>query len=232
MAVAIDSELNREAAEFSVSNNWQSDRRGPARWLYSHIARHKIYMLGILLGALGNAYGGAIMPILIGRAFNAINRPAPDTNALLTAALLVVLSQVLRAVVQFWRNFSSEVISQRIERDIRSELYASLIGKSMAFHDRQRVGEVMARVTNDVRQVNYLMTPGVNIVVGSGSFLVFPILLAPQISPQLVIVPILFVVFYALAVYRFVRRLAGSSEAERTAFGRMNAALAEVDRGR
>ena len=218
-------------AEFSVSHGWHSDRRGPARWLFSHIWRHKLHMLGILLGALGNAGGGALMPLFVGQAFNAINKPRPDVSVLVSACFLIVASQVLRAVVQLWRNFSSEIIGQRLERDIRAELYASLIGKSMAFHDSQRIGDVMARATNDVREANFLMNPGINIVIGSGSFLIFPLILAPRIHPQLIAVPLLYIVLYVFAVWHFLKRLAPRTEAVRKNFGLMNSILAEAIEG-
>ncbi len=52
----------------------------------------------------------------------------------------------------------------------------------MTFHDRQSIGDVMARATNDVREVNLMMNPGINIVVGSALFLIFPLIIAPRIT--------------------------------------------------
>lgn len=219
------------SSEFSVQREWHSDRHSPARWVFSHIWRHRIWLLGILLGALGNAGGGALMPIFIGQAFNAIGANPRDMNTFVLSCGMVVVSQLVRAVVQLVRNFSSEIIGQRIERDARDELYTSLIGKSMAFHDRQSVGDVMARATNDMREVNMLMNPGVNIVVGSASFLIFPILFAPRYHPSLVIVPIFYIVMYVLAVTYYMRRLAKATEAVRRNFGQMNATLAESIEG-
>jgi ATP-binding cassette subfamily B protein len=73
-------------------------------------------------------------------------------------------------VLQLGRNFGAELLAQRIERDVRDELYLSLLGKSMTFHNLQPVGDTMARATNDVREVNYMFA-GVNMVVGSLIFL-------------------------------------------------------------
>ena len=84
------------------------------------------------------------------------------------------------------RNFSAEIFAQRIERDVRDELYASLLGKSMSFHDMQPVGEIMARVTNDVREMNFMMNPGMNLIVGSGMFLIAPLIAAPRMYPDLI----------------------------------------------
>lgn len=101
-------------SEFSVERAWRSDQRSPVRWLFSHIWRYKIYILGILIGALGNAGGAAIMPVLVGQAFNAVIAQPPAFAALGQIAILIVFSQVVRAILQLGRNFSSEIIGQRL----------------------------------------------------------------------------------------------------------------------
>ena len=50
----------------------------------------------------------------------------------------------------------------------------------MTFHNLQPVGDTMARATNDVRQVNYLFSPGLSQVIGSFNFLIMPLILAPR----------------------------------------------------
>ena len=218
-------------AEFSVQRAWQSDRRSPIRWIFSHVKRQWIFLIGILIGALGNAGGASLMPVFIGQAFNAINKPIPDYAVLGTSALLILFSQILRGILQLGRNFSAEIIGQRLERDLRDELYGTLIGKSMTFHDRQLAGDVMARATNDVREINLMMNPGVNIVIGSASFLIFPFIFAPRISPQLIIVPLIYLIAYGIAVWRYLSRLLPVTRSVRTTFGVMNSTLAEAIEG-
>ncbi len=218
-------------SEFTVQRAWHSDRASPARWVYSHARRHWIYIIGTIIGALGNAAGASIMPMLIGEAFNAISQPQPDYAVLTRVAVLIVISQLLRSVLQLGRNFSSEIIGQRLERDLRDELYVSLIGKSMSFHDKQQVGDVMARATNDVREVNLMMNPGMNLVIGSMAFLIFPIIFAPRLHPQFIIIPSLYVVVYGLAVWWYVRQLLPVARNVRTQFGLLNTALAESIEG-
>ena len=218
-------------SEFSVQRDWHSDRRGPVRWLTSHIWRHKLWLLGIAVGAVANAAGAALSPIYAGQAFSAIARPNPDLHALLIAAISIVISQVLRACLQLVRNFSAEVIGQRLERDVRDELYASLIGKSMTFHDRQSIGDVMARATNDVREVNFLMNPGVNLVIGSSMFMIMPLIFTARLYPALLIVPIVYVIAYVIAVVAYLRELQPATESVRRDFGKLNSALAEAIEG-
>ena len=218
-------------SEFTVQRSWHPDRSTPVRWVVSHVRRHWIYFIGILIGALGNAGGAQVMPLLMGQAFNAMTQPQPDYSVLATAAVLIVVSQLVRAVLQLGRNFSAEIIGQRLERDLRDELYASLIGKSMSFHDQQKVGDIMARCTNDVREINMMMNPGVNLVLGSSAFLIFPLLVAPRIHPQLVIIPAVYVVLYVLAVWHYLSRLLPVSRKVRQNFGVMNSTLAESIEG-
>ncbi|MBN8618772.1 MAG: ABC transporter ATP-binding protein, partial [Anaerolineae bacterium] len=111
---------------------------------------------------------------------------------------------------------------------VRDELYASLLGKSMAFHDSQPVGEIMARVTNDVRELNLMMNPGLNLIIGSGFFLLMPLLVAPTVYPPLILVPAVFLAFYSFSQYRFITALNPIAQRVRSSFGVMNARLAET----
>lgn len=215
-------------SEFAITTAKPSDRRTPVRWLSSHIWRHKQFIVTLLIGAFGNAALAAVIPILIGNAFNAALEEPADLRTIGLAALLIVISQLIRAVLQLGRNFSSEVIGQRLERDTREELYLNLLGKSMAFHDMQPVGDTMARATNDVREVNRMLNPGLNLVVGSANFLIMPILFAPRYNVQLLITPVLFVIAYLFTVARYLRILSSAADRVRRAFGQMNSRLAEA----
>jgi len=219
------------ASEFTISHRWQSDRRGPVRWILSHVLRHKLYVFGVFFGAFSNAALAAYVPVLVGQAFDAVTGSAPDTHALGTTAALIAGSQLLRGVLQLTRNFSAEVIGQRLERDTRDELYVSLIGKSMSFHDLQPTGEVMARATNDVREVNFMLNPGANLVIGSANFLFMPLFVAPTIHPQLILAPIVYLLAYVGALWDYLRRLQPAANQVRQNFGEMNATLAEAIEG-
>ena len=215
--------------EFEVSRDWQSDRRGPVRWIMSHMARHKLFVFGVFIGAFGNAALAAALPVLLGRAFDAVAAQPPDVRGLTDAALILAISQLVRGFIfQLTRNACSEVIGQRLERDIRDELYASLIGKSTSFHDAQPTGDLMARATNDVRQINLMFNPGLNLVIGSANFLLMPLLVAPSIHPQLLLAPVVYLLAYVFSVRSYLRKLRPAAERVRHLFGEMNTTLAEA----
>lgn len=166
-------------------------------------------------------------PILIGRAFNIITSANPDIFILRNIALWIAGTQIARGVLQFFRNFGFELVAQRVERDIRKEMYINLLGKSMTFHSMQAVGDTMACATNDVREVNFLFSPGVNLVAGSLIFIVMPILLSPNYHPTLVVTPILFSVLYFFALRSYLKRLEPVTDEVRSSFGTLNTRLSE-----
>jgi len=215
-------------AEFTLPHIVNADRRGPVRWIWSHAIRHWWLLLMIFLGALGNAALAALVPVYIGSAFNSMLQTPPDVTVLIPFALLIGATQIIRGVLQLARNFGAEWIAQKIERDIREELYAALLGKSMTFHNLQPVGDTMARATNDVREVNLLFSPGVNLVVGSLLFLVMPFIFAPQYSPALLLTPALFTIAYGLALADYLKKLSPITDEVRASFGEMNTHLSET----
>ncbi|HOU40522.1 MAG TPA: ABC transporter ATP-binding protein [Promineifilum sp.] len=215
-------------SEFAVELRRESNRRSPGRWVLSHFSRHGGLFLIMFIGAFGNAALAAVMPIFIGIAFNAALADPPDFQRIAIAAIVILASQIARSVLQFGRNFASSVIAERIERDSRQELYLSLLGKSMTFHDLQPVGDTMARATNDVHELNLMMMPGVNLVVGSANFLIMPLILAPRYDMQLIAAPLFFIVTYVLALARYMNILSRIADRVRRAFGVMNARLAEA----
>ena len=216
------------SAEFTRTDQYTYDRRTPLRWVTSHALRHGWLVAVLVAGALGNAVMASLVPIFTGQAFNAVLGQPPMVSLLLRLTLLIGGSQLLRGVLQFGRNFGAELIAQRIERDIREELYSSLLGKSMTFHSLQPVGDTMARATNDVREVNFLFSPGINLVIGSANFLIMPIILAPTYHPALLLTPTLYIIAYFGALWLYLRELKPVTTEVRAAFGQLNTRLAEA----
>ncbi|MBX2997956.1 MAG: ABC transporter ATP-binding protein [Caldilineaceae bacterium] len=218
-------------SEFVVAEGLQSNQQGPIRWAISHLGRNKLIILAIFVGAFGNAALASAIPIYTGQAFNAVTDRGVNMTAILWATIWLVGSQFVRGALQLFRNFGSEVLAQRLERDGRQELYASLLGKSMRFHDSYPTGEMMARATNDVRELALAIAPGLNLVIGSANFLIVPVLIAPGIHPQLIATPLAFAILYVLALAFYLKELAPVTQRVRESFGRMNAGLTAAIEG-
>jgi ATP-binding cassette subfamily B protein len=218
----------RAASEFSLPKQYQTNRSSTGRWIFSHITRYWYFVVVVFIGAFGNAALAAVVPVMVGRAFNAILETPPRAEVLTGIALLIAGSQVLRSLLQLGRNFGAELIGQSLERNIRQELYVSLLGKSMTFHSLQPVGDTMARANNDVREINLMFNPGFNLVIGSGNFLIMPLIVAPTYHPALILTPLLFLIGYVIALWQYLHELGPITGNVRRSFGRLNTRLAEA----
>ncbi len=216
-----------ESAEFTLPKQYTTDRRTPARWVISHSLRIWPILLTAVIGALGNAGLLSIIQVQVGTAFNVVVAPTFDAAALTRITSIILLCALGRGVLQFARNFGFEFAAQVVERNVRRELYTNLIGKSMTFHNLQPVGDTMARATNDVREVNFLFSPGLNMVIGSLTFLIFPLVAAPRYAAELMLVPSIFIVLYFITLRVYMRGLAPITEEVRESFGALNIRLAE-----
>ena len=214
--------------EFGVEGSYSYDRRGPLRWLGSHLLRYPLLLVSFVVSALLTNVLFAAVPRLTGTAFDEVLRPEPSARRLLGIAAVVLGIVLVRGVVDIVNSFSVETLGQRLERDARDELYLSLLGKSQTFHNRQRVGDIMARAGNDVRQLNPMMNPGVALITESLLGIAIPLVFIGLIDPRLLASPLLFVIAFGFALRRYTKRLNPVSAALRQRFGAMNAGLNEA----
>ena len=220
-----------EKREFTVADEYRYNRSGPVRWIVSHVLRYPyLPLLAFLATVLNNAFYSYIQ-IFIGQGFDLITTPGWRTATLLALTLSVVGSGIGQGLTGLIRNYSMEFLAQFMERDARQELYIHLLGKSQTFHGRQRIGDIMARATNDVRMLNLMFSPGVMLIMDSFMATVVPLALIAQLQVQLLLVPLIFIVFLAITVADYNRRLKPVSIAMREQFGIINAGLAEAIAG-
>jgi ATP-binding cassette subfamily B protein len=213
--------------EFRREKEFYYNRKGPAAWILSHAMRYPLFPLAAIIAAVVNNFSYSGIQVAIGSGFDVITTPGWASSALLTVALTIGALALGQGIFGLVRNFSVEFIAQRIERDAREELYASLLGKSQTFHGRQRIGDIMARCTNDVRMLNGMFSPGVTLIIDSGMALVAPFVLVGILDYRLMLVPTLFVILLFITVYDYNRKLSPVSIGEREQFGNMNSELEE-----
>ena len=213
--------------EFRVAGEHRYNRTSPVRWLLSHIGRYWYLPLGMLLASSIDQGMMSYSQLLIGRAFEWVDGPAPIVADLARIALTLLGMRLVMGLISILQVFCREQLSQRMERDSRDELYISLLGKSLTFHGRQRVGDVMARATNDVRFLNYMISPGVGLILQSSLGLLMPLFAIATLRVELLIVPVLFIISLVFALKAYVNRLTPVADAQREQFGVMNAGLEE-----
>ena len=213
--------------EFRVENEYAYNRSGPVRWILSHVMRYPWLPLLVTVAAIINNFAASFVQVFIGRSFDLISTPNWEIAALLSLSLAVFGTVATQSVLGITRNYANEFIAQLVERNTRDELYVSLLGKSQTFHGRQRIGDIMARATNDVRALNIMFSPGIMLLIDGLMGIVAPIVLMATLRFELLLVPAIFLVLFVITVWDYARQLNPVSLSMREQFGTMNAGLAE-----
>jgi len=216
--------------EFTVDHEYEYDHRSPLRWLSSHIWRYRGLLITFLLTTIGMAASQSMSAVTVGRAFDTVIH-GEGVQALTWAALLVVSAYVGYGLFDIVNSMAIRVLAQRVERDARDELYLSLLSKSQTFHGRQRVGDLMARVTNDVQQVNQFVSPALGMTTESVLTLIIPLITIASVNWRLLLVPLIFLAGLTWALRRHNNNLRPVAGQLRSRFGALNAGLAETITG-
>lgn len=222
--------LTRSRTEFTVPNAYHYNHKSAVRWILSHVWRYRLLVIfATTLSLVSNATYAA-GPVLIGQAAQEILQPTAEA-ALLRIALSVLAVLVISGLCNLAQSLSVETIAQHLETDSREELYRSLLGKSQTFHDQQRVGDIMARATEDVRQLNGMINPGVFFIFNTVIGIAVPMFDMALINIRLLLVPIVFVVGYVITLAIYIRQLEPVARRQREQYGKLNAGLEETISG-
>lgn len=85
--------------------------------------------------------------------------PPPNTSLLWGYLLVIISAGIGFAITNFVLTYLHGVMSQYIVRDIRTDYYHALQGKSFSFYDSTGVGDLTSRATVDLQMVdNFLRT--------------------------------------------------------------------------
>jgi ATP-binding cassette, subfamily B, bacterial len=217
--------------EFTVAGEYEYNRSSTVRWVLSHLLRYPFIPVFVIVANVVEAGLFSYAPILVGQAFDLILSPQRSVQALFWAAITVVGVRLLQGTIGLFASGSFELLAQRFARDAREELMISLLGKSQTFHNRQKVGDIMARATNDVQMLNAMISPGVSLIFNSMLSLVAPMIGIALLRSELLLTPVIFAACFFWALRRYTRQLNPVAGLARMQFGVMNAGLTETVSG-
>jgi ATP-binding cassette subfamily B multidrug efflux pump len=111
-------------------------------------------ILCILAGVIFNLY----IPLIVGQAVDA-NWTEVTWSKLTFSAFKVLGLSVVSGIFLFLQRRILIGISRQIEYDLRRDFYAHLVDQPLSFFQDHRVGDLMARATNDLSAVRQLAGP-------------------------------------------------------------------------
>jgi len=141
-------------------------------------------------------------------------------GAYLGALLLSFLLGYLQTVLTTW-------IGQRVMYDLRMQVFEHLQRLSLRFFDRNPVGRLMTRVTNDVEALNEMFTTGVVTIFGDVFTLVFILAALLWLDVRLGLVTLAVLPPVALAAFVFRGLIREAYREIRIRLARINAFVQE-----
>ncbi len=118
-------------------------------------------------------------------------------------------------------------VGQRIMMDLRLQLFAHLQRLPLAYYDKNPIGRVMTRVTNDVDVLNELFTAGVVAVFGDLFMLIGIVIAMANLNFELMAVAFSTLPLILIVTLTFRSRVRKSFRDIRTRLARLNAFLNE-----
>ena len=218
-------------SEFTVTGAHHYNQSSPTRWIISHMLRYKYLAFGFMVLSISANTLYSLVSVFTGKAFNTVLLGDAGRNQLVSITLMIAVVVLLCGGADLGARTLSQLLGKRVARDARDELYINLLGKSQTFHNRQRVGDIMARAANDMTQISDMIVPGFDIIFDSFTSLVVIILFIGLLNAQLLAAPLFFAVTFIIALRSYSRQLNPVSDQMRKQFGITNAILNEAVTG-
>ena len=165
----------------------------PYRW---HV------VLGIVLSILTSAME-AIRPYFTKVAVD-VNIAQKDKHGLLMTVLLFFAVIIVRGFIQYANAYLTQWIGQKTIYDLRMEIFGHLQNLAPKFYDKNPIGRLITRVTNDVEVLNEMFSSGI-VMVFSDDFTIigiFYFMFSMSWKLTFVSLSVIVLLLYATVVFR------------------------------
>ncbi len=176
----------------------------------------------LMLGSAMEVVGPWLTQIAIDRAF-----PAKDYALLAKLAAAYMGAVMLGAVLQYGQGILTTWLGQGVMYDLRTEIFERFQRLDLRFFDRNPVGRLMTRITNDVETLNELFSSGVVSVFGDVFTLVFIVVAMLRMDWRLALVAFSVLPLVFIAAFVFRARIRDAYRDIRVRLARLNAFLHE-----
>jgi ATP-binding cassette subfamily B protein len=150
-----------------------------------------------------------------------------DTYYLDRIAVVYLVALVAAFGLGYVQSQLMQRVGQGIMRDLRTAIFAHLQRLPVSFYDRNPIGRLMTRVTNDVDVLNEMFAAGIDALFGDLFMLVGIIIAMASLSVELLAVTFSVLPLILLVTMMFRARVRVVFREVRTRLARMNAFLNE-----
>ncbi len=119
---------------------------------------YKYHILTGILFILVSMSFGLLIPYLVGRAIDDLSADV-TWNKIIFYPLVILGVNFISGIFLFWQRRLLINASRHIEYDMRRDFYAALVDQPLEYFQNTRVGDLMARATNDLSAVRQIVGP-------------------------------------------------------------------------
>ena len=123
-----------------------------------YFSPYKLQLIVGILCILAGVIVNLTIPLFVGQAIDE-NWNEVSWSKLTISALKVLAASVVSGIFLFLQRRILIGISRRIEYDLREDFYEHLVDQPLSFFQEHRVGDLMARASNDLAAVRQLAGP-------------------------------------------------------------------------
>jgi len=169
---------------------------------------------------------GPVRPYFTQIAIDDYIRPGNPAGLFKIIELLFGVTLV-QALLRYGSAYLTQWIGQKTIFDIRMEIYGHLHKLGIRYFDRNPVGRLVTRVTNDVEALNDLFSSGIVMAFGDVFTIVWILLFMFKLSVSLSVVTLLVIPILAYITMLFRKKVRSAYRQVRLMIARMNAFLQE-----
>ena len=148
-------------------------------------------------------------------------------DALLPIIGVFIATLVLGFVLRFAHNYLMQVIGQNIMYDMRVQIFSHLQNQSLSYFDRNPVGRLISRLTNDVDALNELVSSGLVTIAGDLVALVGVVIVMFILDWRLALIGLAVLPVIGFATWWFQGMMRTSYRQQRVRLAKVNAFLQE-----
>ena len=194
--------------------------------LLTYLRSYRWYIaLGIIL-SVAVSFMEAVRPWFTKHAVD-VNIAQHDGSGLLLTAVMFLGVLIFRGVVQFANAYLTQWVGQRTIFDLRMQVFAHLQQLGLKFYDRNPIGRLITRVTNDVEVLNEMFSSGI-VMVFSDVFTIIGILYFMfSMNWQLAVISLSVLPFLFWATFLFRKKAREAYREVRIQLARINTFMQE-----
>lgn len=198
-----------------------------ARDTYLHyLGRHRSQLiLGAVCVAAGSV-AAVVPPRFIGEIVDGLNH-GTTLDAIVRLALFSLLFSAFEAVFRAAGRYFMMNTSRFVEYDMRNDLFSHLQRMHLGYFQHQRIGDLMARMTNDLSAVRTMQGPGLMNIVATSLTFVFTVASMVTVSLKLTLISIVLMPLVSVTFWIIGRRVHVKFERLQAQFSEMSTTAQE-----